>query len=186
MLTVLNCLVTEHDYRFVAAALTICALGCVVSMRLFARARNVRRAKHAAFIFMAGVAGGMTIWTTHFLAMLGFIPNVEHGFEPNFTVLSLAFAIATSMAGFFIAASRERGWMIETGGAIIGAGIALMHFTGMRGFVVAGTVSYDPAFVAFPSWPVRPLECLPPTAWRAGPPATANMPAWPPLSWASA
>lgn len=149
MLTVLNCLVTEHDYRFVAAALTICALGCVVSMRLFARARNVRRAKHAAFIFMAGVAGGMTIWTTHFLAMLGFIPNVEHGFEPNFTVLSLAFAITTSMAGFLIAASRERGWMIETGGAIIGIGIALMHFTGMRGFVVAGTISYDPAFVAF-------------------------------------
>jgi diguanylate cyclase (GGDEF)-like protein len=149
MLTVLNCLVTAHDYRFVAAALAICALGCVVSMRLFARARNVRRAKHAAFVVMAGLAGGMTIWTTHFLAMLGFIPDVEHGFEPNFTVLSLAFAIATSMAGFLIAASRERDWMIEAGGAVIGVGIALMHFTGMRGFVVAGTITYDPSFVAF-------------------------------------
>ncbi|WP_439500388.1 putative bifunctional diguanylate cyclase/phosphodiesterase [Aminobacter ciceronei] len=149
MLTVLNCLVTAHDYRFVAAALAICALGCVVSMRLFARARNVRRAKHVAFVVMAGLAGGMTVWTTHFLAMLGFIPNVEHGFEPNFTVLSLAFAIATSMAGFMIAASRERDWMIEAGGGAIGAGIALMHFTGMRGFVVAGTISYDPSFVAF-------------------------------------
>ena len=149
MLTVLNCLVTAHDYRFVAAALAICALGCVVSMRLFARARNVRRAKHVAFVVMAGLAGGMTIWTTHFLAMLGFIPNVEHGFEPNFTVLSLAFAIATSMAGFMIAASRERDWMIEAGGGVIGAGIALMHFAGMRGFVVAGTISYDPSFVAF-------------------------------------
>lgn len=180
MLTVLNCLVTAHDYRFVAAALAICALGCVVSMRLFARARNVRRAKHAAFVVMAGLAGGMTIWTTHFLAMLGFIPNVEHGFEPNFTVLSLAFAIATSMAGFMIAASRERDWMIEAGGGVIGAGIALMHFAGMRGFVVAGTISYDPSSLPFPSPRARHSACLPPTVWRAAPPAPATMPAWQP------
>ncbi|GAA4106540.1 putative bifunctional diguanylate cyclase/phosphodiesterase [Aminobacter aganoensis] len=149
MLTVLNCLVVEHDYRFVGAALLICSIGSMVSMRLFSRARNVSRAKHAAFVFMAGVAGGMTIWTTHFLAMLGFIPNVEHGFEPNFTVLSLALAIVTSLAGFMIAASGERGPSIELGGGVIGMGIALMHFTGMRGFVVAGTVSYDPGLVTF-------------------------------------
>lgn len=148
MLTVLNCLAYAHDYRFVAAALIICTLGCLVSTRLFARARSSTRAKHAAFIFLAGVAGGMTIWTTHFLAMLGFTPNVEHGFEPIFTLLSLAFAIATSLAGFVIAANRERGPTIEIGGLIIGSGIALMHFLGMRGFVVAGTVAYDPTLVA--------------------------------------
>lgn len=148
MLTVLNCLATEHDYRFVAAALTICAVGSMVSMRLFSRARGVSRAKHAAFVFTAGVAGGMTIWTTHFLAMLGFTPRVEHGFEPIATVLSLAFAIITSLLGFVIAANRQTGPFIEVGGLILGAGVALMHFVGMRGFVVAGTIGYDPVLVA--------------------------------------
>ncbi|MCX8572194.1 MULTISPECIES: EAL domain-containing protein [Hyphomicrobiales] len=144
MLTVLNCLVIAHDYRFVAAALTICAIGCTVSMRLFARARSVERARHAALLFMAGLAGGMTIWTTHFLAMLGFTPEVEHGFEPIYTLVSLAVAIATSTSGLFFAASRKTGPMVEFGGFILGSGIALMHFLGMAGFVVAGKVDYDP------------------------------------------
>lgn len=147
MLTVLNCLVTEHDHRFVAAALIICALGSLVSIRLFARARAASRAKHAAFVLMAGVAGGMTIWTTHFLAMLGFVPDVEHGFEPIVTTLSLGLAIITSLAGFMIAANRPTGPMIEIGGLILGTGAALMHFVGMRGFLVAGTIAYDQTLV---------------------------------------
>ncbi|WP_378944167.1 putative bifunctional diguanylate cyclase/phosphodiesterase [Mesorhizobium sp. ANAO-SY3R2] len=147
MLTVLNCLTTEHDHRFVAAALIICAIGSLVSTRLFARARAARRTKHAALVFMAGIAGGMTIWTTHFLAMLGFVPNVEHGFEPIATTLSLAFAMVTSLAGFMIAANRPTGPMIEVGGLVLGTGAALMHFTGMRGFLVAGTIAYDQTLV---------------------------------------
>ncbi len=143
MLTVINCIAFAHDYRFVAAALFICAVGCAVTIRLFARGRRAERAKRAALILMAGLAGGMTIWTTHFLAMLGFIPNVEHGFEPIFTIMSLAVAIATSTSGLYFAASRRTGPMVEFGGFVLGSGIAVMHFLGMRGFVVAGTVDYD-------------------------------------------
>ena len=97
-----------HDCRFGDATLAFSAIGCVVSMRLFERACNVRHTKHEAFISMAGIVGGMTIWTTHFLVMLSFIPNVEHGFEPNFALFSLAFIITTSMAGFLVTANRER------------------------------------------------------------------------------
>ncbi len=92
MLTVLNCLTTAHDYRFVGAALAICVFGCIVSMRLFASARIARRAKRGAFVVMSGIAAGLTIWSTHFLAMLGFMPDLEHGFEPHGTLLSLGLA----------------------------------------------------------------------------------------------
>lgn len=147
MLTVINCIVYAHDYRFVAAALFICAIGSIVTIRLFARGRRAVRAKHAVLILMAGLAGGMTIWTTHFLAMLGFMPKVGHGFEPIYTLVSLAVAIATSISGLFLAARRQTGPMVEFGGFVLGCGIAVMHFLGMAGFVVAGRIDYDPAFV---------------------------------------
>lgn len=148
MLTVLNCLTTAHDYRFVGAALAICIFGGIVSMRLFSSARIARNAKRAAFVVMSGIALGLTIWSTHFLAMLGFMPELEHGFEPNGTLMSLGFAVAMSICGFGLATESDRGAWIEIGGAVIGAGIALMHFVGMSAFEVPGSVSYDPALAA--------------------------------------
>lgn len=50
MLTVLTCLTTAHDYRFVGAALAICTFGYILSMRLFSTARNARRARRGAFV----------------------------------------------------------------------------------------------------------------------------------------
>ncbi|MBX3567843.1 MAG: bifunctional diguanylate cyclase/phosphodiesterase [Rhizobiaceae bacterium] len=144
MLTVLNCLVNDHDFRYVGAAVVICVLGCLVSTRLFMSGREAARAKRAGFVLMAGVAIGMTIWTTHFLAMLGFMPNLEHGFDPGGTLLSLGFAVATSVAGFALALQAGRGPAVEVGGAVLGMGIALMHFIGMGAFEIAGRISYDP------------------------------------------
>jgi diguanylate cyclase (GGDEF)-like protein len=147
MLTVLTCLTTAHDYRFVGAALAICIFGCIVSMRLFSTARNARRAKRGAFVVMAGIAAGLTIWSTHFLAMLGFMPDLEHGFDPHGTLLSLGLAVATSMGGLALAAESGRGPLVELGGAVVGGGIALMHFVGMTSFEVPGSIEYEPVFV---------------------------------------
>ncbi len=46
------------------------------------------------------------------------------------TVASLLVAVIVAMAGFMLA-SRGGTPMAAAGGAVIGAGIALMHFTGM-------------------------------------------------------
>ena len=46
MWKVLTCLTVDHDLRLVAVAAVICALGSVVAMRLFMRARNSDEPSH--------------------------------------------------------------------------------------------------------------------------------------------
>jgi diguanylate cyclase (GGDEF)-like protein len=148
MLTVLNCLVTLHDYRFVGAALAICAFGCLISIRLFASARAAHGGKRGSFVLMSGIVAGMTIWTTHFLAMLGFMPDFEHGFDPEGTLFSLVAAVLFSIGAVIVAASRKAWFMPELGGAAMGCGVAAMHFLGMSAFIVPGHLEYDSALVA--------------------------------------
>ena len=49
--------------------------------------------------------------------------------------------------GFLIAVQGDTRWYPAAGGAVIGLGIADMHYTGMRAFSTTGTVSWDPSIV---------------------------------------
>ena len=73
MLKVLECLTIDHDYRYTAAAVFVCMLGSFVSMRLFSKARLATGVQKVNWLFLAGVNGGAAIWTTHFVAMLGYV-----------------------------------------------------------------------------------------------------------------
>ncbi len=42
-------------------------------MRLFSRARLATGVQKVNWLFLAGVNGGAAIWTTHFVAMLGYV-----------------------------------------------------------------------------------------------------------------
>ena len=44
-------------------------------------------------------------------------------------------------------AAEDEGWRPAAGGAIIGGGIGLMHYTGMSALVVPGTLHWEPGVV---------------------------------------
>ena len=72
MLTILSCLPADHDLRYVAAALLVCGLGSILSMRLLARVRRNTGLRRFHLLFLAGLVAGGTVWTTHFAAILGY------------------------------------------------------------------------------------------------------------------
>lgn len=133
MLHVLNCIVVDHDPVFLVPAVLICVLGSLLTMRLFVRVRNSKGVAKASWLALTAIIGGCSIWTTHFIAMMGYASGLISGYEPVMTLLSLATAILTTGAGLAIA-SAPRGLMIEAGGAILGLGIALMHYLGMSAY----------------------------------------------------
>ncbi|WP_269931881.1 putative bifunctional diguanylate cyclase/phosphodiesterase [Aminobacter sp. HY435] len=147
MLRVISCLAYEHDYSFVVVAAIVCLAGAVMTMRLFDRAKRISAESRFAWIMLSGVACGSAIWTTHFVAMLGFQLPLDVAFNPLLTIASLLLAIAFVAAGLYLAASPLRGLPVEAGGAVIGVGIVVMHFTGMRGFEVAGRIEWDRTLV---------------------------------------
>ena len=147
MLNIINCIVYEHDYRGLALAVTVCVLGSFVATRLFGRVSRTDGSRRILWMFLASVVCGAAIWTTHFLAMLGYRPGIEHAYEPVGTLISLLLAIGFTFVGLAIAASTRNGPQIEMGGAVLGFGIAVMHYTGMMAFRVAGRVEFDPTLV---------------------------------------
>lgn len=143
MLTILSCLPAEYDLRYVAAALLVCVLGSLLSMRLLARVRRNAGLRRFHLLFLAGLVAGGTVWTTHFAAILGYDATGQRSFEPGMTFTSLGLAVVFAWLGFFITTRTQRGPLIEAGGAVFGFGIAAMHYTGMNALNLQGALTWN-------------------------------------------
>jgi diguanylate cyclase (GGDEF)-like protein len=143
VLNVLSCLSAEHDPRYIAVALLVCIFGSLLSMRLLARVRRNTGIRRFNLLFLSGLVAGGTVWTTHFAAMLGYGSPLTRAFEPELTFFSLAIAVTFAWLGFFITTRTRLGPAIEGGGAVFGAGIAAMHYTGMAALDVPAVLLWN-------------------------------------------
>ncbi|BAQ49286.1 sensor domain-containing diguanylate cyclase [Methylobacterium aquaticum] len=147
MLAVVGCLVEAHDFRLVALAAAICALSALTTVCLVSHARRAEGWAQGGWLAVAATAGGSGIWATHFIAMLAFAPGVPSGYDVALTGLSLVIAVALAGSGLSLAVlvgGKVAAWF---GGAVLGLGIAAMHYTGMEAYDVAGHKAWDPAIV---------------------------------------
>jgi len=143
----LSCIELTHSWPHLGLAMTICVLGSLLTMRLFSRTYASRGLQKANWTLLAGFVGGSTVWTTHFLAMLGIKTDILSGYDPKLTLLSMAISVAGASVGFAIASISERGALVEAGGATIGLSTALMHYTGVAGYDLAAQRQYDLPYV---------------------------------------
>jgi diguanylate cyclase (GGDEF)-like protein/PAS domain S-box-containing protein len=147
MLTVYNCIMTAHDLRLVGLAAVICALASFTAISLL---HHVRRSSgHMRLIWLAvsATSTGSGIWATHFIAMLAFEPGLPSAYNIALTIFSLIAAIFLTGMGLAVAVMtsfRAGAWL---GGAMVGGGIAAMHYTGMAAFEIQGRIDWDPTLV---------------------------------------
>jgi diguanylate cyclase (GGDEF)-like protein len=92
----------------------------------------------ALWIVTAGTVSGCGIWATHFIAMLAYDPGVVIGYSLALTLLSLFTAALVTTFGFGVAAR----WSAPLGGAIIGGGIASMHYLGMASVELPARITW--------------------------------------------
>jgi diguanylate cyclase len=147
MFKLISCIAVQHSFSHLLFAATICVLGSVLAMRLFSRVRRTQGLQKLNWLFLAGFVGGSTIWTTHFVAMLGYKTPVVNGYDPTLTLLSLMVGIVLTIAGFSIASMSQKGALIEAGGAIVGLGVVLMHYVGIAAYQAAGHLEWDRSYV---------------------------------------
>src|ERR1700687_4041219 len=148
MFRVLSCLTGEHDWRLVALAAVICFLASLVAISLFHRAAATRGSTRSALIGLAGAATGCGIWATHFIAMLAYEPGVPVAYDIPLTALSLVLAVVITCIGLGVAVGGRSRALPMIGGAIIGGGVASMHYTGMWALELPGRVTWSPGLVA--------------------------------------
>jgi NO-binding membrane sensor protein with MHYT domain len=127
--------------------------GSLFGLLCTVRAQQFRSSKeHARWLVLAAIAiGGTGIWLMHFSAMMGFGVSgsvVRYGIP--LTIASAVVAVVVVGCGLFIVGYGEptRNKVI-LGGIFTGFGIAGMHYMGMAGMRVHGTISYSiPVVVA--------------------------------------
>jgi methyl-accepting chemotaxis protein len=148
LLRILDCLTTQHDWRLVAVAGVVCFLASLTAITLFHRARSTKGRASAIWLAAAGAATGCGIWATHFLAMLAYQPGMPVAYDIDLTIVSLLAAGAITAVGLAVAVLTPRRWGAPIGGAIIGGGVAVMHYLGMGALELPGHVHWDLPLVA--------------------------------------
>ena len=148
MFQVYNCLTQQHDWRLVIIAAIVCAVASIVTIQLLHRAFVAKAKKRVMWIVTAGVVAACGIWTTHFIAMLAYDPNVPVGYDITYTIVSLIAAVLICAIGFAIAVYWQQQPGPAVGGAVVGAGISIMHYLGLSALEVPGEVHWAPDLVA--------------------------------------
>jgi diguanylate cyclase (GGDEF)-like protein/PAS domain S-box-containing protein len=148
MLRVYACLAVQHDHRLVLLAGTICAFACALALLIVQRSASVRGGDRRRWLILAALATGLGIWSTHFIAMLAYEPNLPTGYDIPLTLTSILAAVVVT--GFGWAAelhTKRRSWS-PLPAAILAAGIGTMHYIGMQALRVQGQLIWDHGFVA--------------------------------------
>ena len=145
MFEALTCLALDHDWRLVTIAGVVCFLASAVAISMFHRALATAGTKRFIWLALDATAAGCGIWATHFIAMLAYSPSTGIGYDLGLTVVSLLVAALITGLGLSIAlhARVRRSAMI--GGAVLGLGVAAMHFIGMQALEVPGRFAWLPA-----------------------------------------
>ncbi len=146
MMTVISCVTTMHSPWLVLLAAVVCLSGGWVTFELHRRARQRSGFQRSGWVFLAAVAGGSSVWCTHFIAILAYDAGVPVTFDPILTFASLAAVIAGASLALRISLSPSMP-IVALAGAMLGLSIAAMHYLGMLAFRVDGIVAWDTTYV---------------------------------------
>ena len=142
---ILYSITTEHDYRWLLAAGVICVLGLTTAINLLVTAWQQTAARRQTRIALAALISGLTVFAAHFVALNGYQPGQEIRYAVWPTVGSFVLALgAFSLAAVAVMIRPTRS--CRAGAALVAfGGVAGMHFLGISGLGLAGTVSWEPS-----------------------------------------
>ena len=95
------------------------------------------------WLSLDAAAAGCGIWATHFIAMLAYTPAAGAGYNLTLTGLSLLIAVLITGAGLGLNLLDFGRWASVVGGAVVGSGIAAMHYTGMTALELPGRITWS-------------------------------------------
>ncbi|KOF21183.1 diguanylate cyclase [Ensifer adhaerens] len=149
MFSVIACIRDDHDWRLVLVAAVVCLAGCVATMLLLLRAQRSEGNQRGLWTAASGFACGIGVWSTHFIAMLAYDGGMTVSYGASGTALSIAVAVAAAWVAFTVGLGARSYYALASSGALLGIGIAAMHFTGMQALEMPGHIVYDTRFTVF-------------------------------------
>ena len=102
-----------------------------------------------SWLAVGAVTMGVGVWAMHFLGMLAFRVPVRVNYDVWVTLASVAPAVlASGIMLHVISQPRISAGRLVLGGGLMGAGIGVMHYTGMAAMRMNAVMRYDPVLFA--------------------------------------
>ena len=141
---------TSYQMGLVVLSYAIAVLGSFVALTAARRIRGSQGRIQWMNVLTAGAAlGGIGVWSMHFTGMLALKLGMGSGYSLAETLISLVAAIAaTSGALAFVGQRPDSGARLLGAGALLGLGVAVMHYLGMVGMRFPGFIAWDWSVVA--------------------------------------
>jgi diguanylate cyclase len=131
-----------HNPWLVLASIAVAMMAGFTGLSLTHGASARPVAERKAVLAMSAVALGGGIWSMHFVAMLGMQLPYPFYYDALVTLLSALIAILMAGVALLLLHFRQRTpRVIVAAGAVLGVGIAAMHFVGMLGMQVCRPVN---------------------------------------------
>ena len=130
----------------VALSFLVATVGSMLALYVAGTVARTRSARSRAILMAAGAAAfGLSVWSMHFIGMLAFSLCATVTYDTGLTLLSALPAIA---AAWFVLCCFERidhtFKLLLIGGLITGAGIGIMHYSGMMAMRMNASLRFDP------------------------------------------
>lgn len=138
-------LIGSYNPYLVALSVLIAIFASYAALELAARITAAAKRVRLGWLSGGAIAMGLGIWSMHYIGMLAFTLPVPVLYDWPAVLLSLIAAVFASGVALFVVSRKNMKWPAAVaGGAIMGGGIATMHYTGMAAMRLPAMCSYDP------------------------------------------
>src|ERR1700686_2427019 len=137
-------LIGSYNYTLVVLSVLIAIFASYAALDLAGRVTAAGGWTRAVWLLCGAGAMGTGIWSMHYMGMLAFILPIPVAYHWPTVLLSLLAAILASVIALYVVSRKKMGASrAVAGSALMGAGIASMHYIGMAAMRLPATCQFN-------------------------------------------
>lgn len=136
----------DYNYTLVVLSVIVAVTASFIALHFASMTKHILVVQQRHIAVFAGaimMAGG--VWSMHFVGMLAFNMGGEVDYDTTLTFLSiLPSLIASYVTLRILIKSKLTSWQLVNSSLCVGAGIGIMHYTGMAAMEMEASLQYEP------------------------------------------
>src|SRR6201998_1757050 len=141
-------LISSYNYALVAVSVLIAMFASYAALNLAGRVTAAGGWTRAVWLLGGAGAMGTGIWSMHYIGMLAFVLPIPVAYHWPTVLLSLLSAILASVIALYVVSRQKMGVsQAVAGSALMGAGIAGMHYIGMAAMRLPALCQFNSVLV---------------------------------------
>ncbi len=138
-----------YSQSLVVFSLLVAILASYTALDMAGRLASTQGRVARWWLAGGAAAMGLGIWSMHFIGMLAFHLPIPVGYDLGITLFSLAVSVGASAYALWLVSRPALPWArLGAGAALMGLGIAAMHYLGMAALQMQPGIEYDPFWFA--------------------------------------